>query len=265
MPVLCGPGPILGLCGDPALSSPSAWPVGAYPCAQPSVNSGESAGASSLAATLHDSGWRNPLSWLFPSELQPLAQPIFGAALLSESAGTSWNPSQALTQPRARTERGGSPVPLIAEPPHCVTTPVASPQSIWGNTSPFAGPHTEADATCAMCDTLCKSRNSEGSQVTVGLHWGFTSAAAHPPDPQGQSSLALPWDGASGAPGPTSWQDFYPWDRGLGCRCSDPGHAPFPHDFTIQSVITDGGTGGDGGCGRWPWAHVLPSQHLSWG
>lgn len=209
VPVLCGV-PSWGFVGPCSLQCPPAWSVRAYPCAQPRVNSSESAGASSLAATLYDSGRRNPLSWLFPSELQPLAQPIFGAALVSESAGTSWNPSQALTQPRARTERGGNPVSPIAELPHCVTTPVASPQSVWGNTSSFAGPHTEAGATCAMCHTLCKTRNSEGSQVTVGLHWGITSAAAHPPDPQGQSSLALPWDGASGAPGPTSWQDSVP-------------------------------------------------------
>lgn len=109
VPVLCGKGLVArshheAVWGPCPLQCPPAWPVGAYPCAQPSVNSGDSAGASSLAATLHDSGRRNPLSCLFPSELQPLAQPIFGAALVSEPAGTSWNPSQALTQPQARRE-----------------------------------------------------------------------------------------------------------------------------------------------------------------
>lgn len=135
VPALCGkglvarshPGAVWGPC---PLHCPAVGPVGAYPRAQPSVNSGYSACASPLAATLHDSGWRNPLSGLFPSELQPLAQPIFGAALVLESAGTSWNSRQALTQPQARTERGESPAPPIAEPPRCATTPGASLQTL---------------------------------------------------------------------------------------------------------------------------------------
>lgn len=165
------PGPILGPC---PLQSPPAWPAGACLCAQPSVNSSDSAGASSLAATLHDSGRRNPLSWLFPSELQPWHSPSLGLPWSRSLQGLVGIPARHWHSHKQgqRGEGALSPVRLpphtfpIAEPPHCATTPGASPRSVWGNMGPFAGPHTEAGATCATCDTLCKARNLEGTWNT---------------------------------------------------------------------------------------------------